>query len=97
MALISTADVEKTAALAKLSFNENEKKDFTEQFNKIIGFVEKITEIDTADISPTTHAVEKSNVTRRDIVQASMPNAEIEKIAPKFRNGSIVVPRIIEH
>ena len=97
MASINIRDVEKTAALAKLSFNENEKVAFAEQFNKIISFVEKITELDTTDIAPTTHAVEKSNVIREDIVRPSLPNRDIEKIAPAFRDGSIVVPRIIEH
>jgi len=97
MASIKIQDVEKTATLAKLSFNESEKEAFTEQFNKILGFVEKITELDTSGIAPTTHAVEKTNVTREDSLVPSMPNQDIEKIAPAFRDNSIVVPRIIEH
>ena len=36
--------VEKTAALAKLKFNEKELKEIIEDFQKIITFVEKIGE-----------------------------------------------------
>ncbi len=97
MAQITTADVEKTAALAKLEFSGEEKNRFVDQFSKIIGFVEKISVLDTEKINPMTHAVEKSNVVRPDSVQESMPNSEIEKISPQFAEGSIVVPKIIEY
>ncbi len=97
MANISEEDVEKTAALAKLEFTGEEKKKFVEQFSKIVGFVEKISELDTKNISPMTHAVEKSNVMREDEVKPSMPLEDIEKNAPKYYDGNIVVPKIIEY
>ena len=97
MAHISIQEVEKVASLAKLEFTGEEKEKFAAQFDKIIGFVEKISELDTGSIEPMTHAVEKSNVFREDKVAPSMPNEEIGKIAPKFLDGSIIVPKIIEY
>jgi len=97
MAEISEADVEKTAALAKLEFSGEEKKKFVEQFSKIVGFVEKISELDTGNVSPMTHAVEKSNVMRDDEEKPSMPPEDIEKNAPKYYDGNIIVPKIIEY
>jgi aspartyl-tRNA(Asn)/glutamyl-tRNA(Gln) amidotransferase subunit C len=97
MGAISVSDVDKSAALSKLEFSGEEKEKFTDQFSKIIGFVQKISELDTRLVEPTTHAVEKKNVLREDIVLPSLLNSEIEKIAPKFAEGSIIVPKIIEY
>lgn len=97
MAEITIGEVEKVAKLAKLDFSGEEKEKFTGQFKKIVGFIEKIGELDTENVEPTTHAVEKKNVLRKDELKPSMPNSEIEGIAPKFMDGSIVVPKIIEY
>jgi aspartyl-tRNA(Asn)/glutamyl-tRNA(Gln) amidotransferase subunit C len=97
MANITVQDVEKTAKLAKLELSHEEAEIFTKQFAEIVGFVEKIAEIETSDVPPTTHAVEKRNVLREDVVKTSMPVSEIEAVAPKAYDGYIVVPRIIEY
>jgi aspartyl-tRNA(Asn)/glutamyl-tRNA(Gln) amidotransferase subunit C len=97
MAKITIQDVEKTASLAKLEFTGEQKEKFAEQFSKIVGFVEKISELDTGNIKPMTHAVEKKNVVRKDEVLPSMPNDDIKGIAPKFSDGNIVVPKIVEY
>lgn len=97
MAQITTADVEKVASLAKLEFSKEEMGKFAGQFSRIIGFVEKIGELDTGNMRPMTHAVEKQNVVRKDEVIPSMPNDEIMSIAPKSMDGSIVVPKVIEY
>lgn len=96
MAEITKQDVEKTARLAKLEFTGEQEEVFASQFSNIVKFVEQIAELDTSDVPPTTHAVEKSNVMRADEVKTSMPMQDIEKIAPQFADGNIVVPRIIE-
>ena len=96
MAEITIKDVETTARLAKLEFSGEEKSKFAEQFSKIIGFVEQISQLNTENVPPTTHAVEKKNVIRQDVVGVSMPVSELEKIAPKSLDGSILVPKIIE-
>lgn len=96
MAQITAAEVEKTAKLAKLQLSHEEAEAFAKQFGRIVGFVEKISTLDTEGIKPTTHAVEKSNVLREDAVKPSMAISEIEAVAPKSFEGSIVVPRVIE-
>lgn len=97
MAQITIADVEKVSGLSKLEFSGEEMEKFSGQFNKIIGFVEKISELDVGAEKPMTHAVEKINVTRDDVVKLSFTSEEIEAVAPKFADGSIIVPKIIEY
>lgn len=94
--MVTLQDVDNTAQLAKLHFSEEEKQKFTEQFNKIVQFVQKIGELDTENVKPTTHAVEKKNVFRDDKVGSSMPIEEFEENAPRYMERSIVVPRVID-
>jgi len=94
MAEITLSDVEKVAKLAKLSFSDEEKEVFLQQFSRIVHFVEKIGELDTEQVPPTTHAVEKWNVLRRDEEGESLPNEEIARLAPRFEEGHIIVPRV---
>jgi len=96
MSHITIEEVKKTAALAKLEFTDEEMVKFTGQFERIIGFVEVIGSLDTDNIKPMTHAVEKNNVLRDDAVKPSMTIEEIESISPEFKDGGIAVPRIIE-
>ena len=88
--------INKTAALAMLELNEEEKKEFTEQLTDIITYVEKINELKTDNVKPADHIIDLNNVFRIDEVGKSIDTDKIEKIAPEFKNGHIVVPKIIE-
>lgn len=93
---INENDIQKVAKLARLELSGEEKEEFSKQLNDIIEYVEKINELDTSGVKPADHIVELSNVFRDDVVQKSIHTAEIEKMAPSFKNGHIVVPKIIE-
>jgi len=93
---INENDIQKVAKLARLELSGEESEEFSRQLNDIIEYVEKINELDTSDVKPADHIIELSNVFREDTVQKSIETSEIEKMAPSFRNGHIVVPRIIE-
>ena len=93
---IEEKDIIKVAKLARLELSPDEMNEFSRQLNGIIQYVEKINELDTSGIEPADHIVEVKNVFRKDIVQESINRSELEKIAPDFRQGHIVVPKIIE-
>lgn len=93
---INENDIQKVAKLARLELSGGEREEFSKQLNDIIEYVEKINELDTSGVKPADHIVELSNVFREDVVQKSIDPAEIEKMAPSFKNGHIVVPKIIE-
>ena len=86
----------KTAILARLELNDEEKKEFAEQLTDIISYVEKINELQTDNVKPADHIIDLSNVFRIDEAGKSLEVDEIEKIAPQFEEGHIVVPKIIE-
>jgi aspartyl-tRNA(Asn)/glutamyl-tRNA(Gln) amidotransferase subunit C len=88
--------IEKTMQLAHLELSADEKSEFTQQLSDILSYVAKINELDTSAVEPTDHIADLKNVFRNDTVIESIDTSEIEKIAPEFTNGHIVVPQIID-
>jgi len=93
---IQESDIIKVAKLARLDLTQDEKNEFSRQLSGIIEYVEKINELDTSSVEAADHIVELNNVVRKDVVKKSIDRAELEKIAPDFADGYIVVPKIIE-
>jgi aspartyl-tRNA(Asn)/glutamyl-tRNA(Gln) amidotransferase subunit C len=95
MAGITIEELEHVARLARLSFSSDELSAFTGQLNDILGYVAKLEELDTGGVTPTTHALQVTNVFRQDEVKPSLPVEEAVANAPEEENGAFVVPRII--
>lgn len=54
---IQIKDVEHVAKLARLNLTDEEKETFTEQLNAILQYAEKLNELDTEGVAPTTHVL----------------------------------------
>lgn len=93
---ISMADVEKVARLARLELTEEEKNLFAGQMDAIIGYVEKIKEIDTDGITPTSYAVPMENAFREDAVKPSIGVEKALENAPRRVDSFFKVPKVIE-
>ncbi len=64
--MIDLEQVRKVAHLARLELTPEEEKSFPAQLNRILDYVEQLSELDTTDIPPTTRAIDVSNVVRQD-------------------------------
>lgn len=93
---VTIKNVEHIAKLAKLEFNEDEKAKFTEQFNEILAFMEKLNELDTSKVEPLSHVIELRNVFREDVVKPSLPTEEALKNAPSKTEKFFKVPKVID-
>ncbi|MDM8213004.1 Asp-tRNA(Asn)/Glu-tRNA(Gln) amidotransferase subunit GatC [Enterococcus hirae] len=93
---INVDQVKHVAQLAKLSFKEEELAGFTEQLSEIISMVEKLEEVDTADVPVTVSVADAVNVLREDVAEAGMSRKELMKNVPESENGFIKVPAIID-
>jgi aspartyl-tRNA(Asn)/glutamyl-tRNA(Gln) amidotransferase subunit C len=92
---VTVQDVEYIAKLAKLEYSEEEKIKFTKQFNTILGYIDKLNELNTDDIEPLSHVIELSNVFREDEVKPSIPREEALKNAPSHSDEFFKVPKVI--
>lgn len=96
MAKITIDEVKHVANLARLAITDEEAEVFSEQLDKIIGFVEQLNELDTDNVEPTTHVLDMKNVFREDVAKPGLPVEEVLKNAPDYEDGQIKVPAIIE-
>jgi aspartyl-tRNA(Asn)/glutamyl-tRNA(Gln) amidotransferase subunit C len=89
-------DVKYVAHLARLALTPDEEKKLGEQLGNILGYIEKLKELDVSNVEPTAHAVPMVNVTRADEIRTSLPHDEALRNAPKQANGLFIVPKIVE-
>ncbi|NQU08490.1 MAG: Asp-tRNA(Asn)/Glu-tRNA(Gln) amidotransferase subunit GatC [Candidatus Abyssubacteria bacterium] len=89
--------IEQVAKLARLSFEEQELTDFISQLNQILEHVEKLNELDTTDVPPTSHMFFTKTPMREDRVREERsPVEELLENAPRRHENYYVVPRVIE-
>jgi aspartyl-tRNA(Asn)/glutamyl-tRNA(Gln) amidotransferase subunit C len=89
-------DVKYVAQLARIALTPEEEKKLGAQLGNILGYIEKLRELDVSGIEPTAHAVPLVNITRPDETGASLTQAEALRNAPRQANGLFIVPKIVE-
>lgn len=93
--MIDREEVRKVANLARLNITEGEEVAFTTQLNSILEYFDQLSELDTSNVLPTTRAIETSNITRADQVNAFPNKKELLKAAPEQQGEFFRVPKII--
>lgn len=89
-------DVSYVAHLARISLSSEEGQKLGAQLGQILGYIEKLNELDVSQVEPTAHAIPLVNVTRPDEIRASLSNEDALRNAPAQANGLFVVPKIVE-
>ena len=92
---ITRAEIERLAKLAKLKFTDAEIEKLTHQLDQIIEYVNKINELDLADVPPMHHVLEVTNVMRDDEVTEGLSQEEVLMNAPARHGGFFSVPKVI--
>jgi len=88
--------VEHIAQLGRLHLSDAEKESLTRDLNNILTYVDKISELDTSNVQPTSHMLPLKNVVRADEVKPS-PGPEVMLAnAPERVDSFFKVPAIIE-
>lgn len=89
-------DVKYVAHLARLKLTPAEEEKLAAQLGNILGYIEKLKEVDVTGVDATAHPFPLVNVTRPDEVRPSLPNEEALRNAPARANGLFLVPKIVE-
>lgn len=92
---LSRDDVRKLALLARLELTDEEVTTLGPQLESILGFVEKLSELDTSDVEPMTTALEVDNRWRDDSVAASLPREQALANAPSSDGEVFLVPPVL--
>jgi len=89
-------DIQYVAHLARLELTPDEEKKFGEQLGHVLGYVEKLKELDVTQVEPTAHAMPLVNVARTDEIFPSLCHEDALRNAPAQANGLFIVPKIVE-
>jgi aspartyl-tRNA(Asn)/glutamyl-tRNA(Gln) amidotransferase subunit C len=96
--MITNADTEHIAKLARLEFSDSEVDQLTGELNNIIGYVDQLNELDVSNVEPLENINEavQTNVFRPDVSEPSLSVEEALLNAPKSADGFFLVPKVIE-
>jgi aspartyl-tRNA(Asn)/glutamyl-tRNA(Gln) amidotransferase subunit C len=94
---VNDALVENLCKLACLEFDPAGKQEIKKDLQKIIGFVEKLNELDLQGVEPLLYMGEATNVLREDIPDAALSRTDALKNAPKADGLYFKVPRVIKN
>jgi aspartyl-tRNA(Asn)/glutamyl-tRNA(Gln) amidotransferase subunit C len=89
-------DIKHVAYLARIALTPDEEKKLASQLGGILGYIEKLKELDVTNVEPTAHAVPMVNVTRADEIRPPLPHEDALRNAPKQANELFIVPKIVE-
>lgn len=92
---VNDALVENLAKLSRLHFNDEEKSAIKTDLERMIGFVEKLNELDTEGVEPLLHMSGNINVLREDTLSGSVSREEGLKNAPSTDGVFFKVPKVI--
>ena len=93
---LDNKQVKEIAYLAKLSVDDSQLEQSTEELNNILNIMEELGEIETGDIEPMAHPLHMSQRLRDDEVSEGDLSKEFQEIAPKTGKSHFLVPTVIE-
>lgn len=92
---VTLKDVDHIATLARLSFTDEERQQFTGQLNTILQYIDKLNTLDTSAVEPLSHTVELENVFRPDVVTPGLTTAQALANAPARTEEFFKVPKVL--
>ncbi|MFH1097401.1 MAG: Asp-tRNA(Asn)/Glu-tRNA(Gln) amidotransferase subunit GatC [Candidatus Desantisbacteria bacterium] len=93
---ITQETVEYIAQLARLELTNPEKEMYACQLTDILTYVSKMSQLDTANILPTSHPIPMENIFREDVIIPSISVKDALANAPQQRDGYFVVPGVLD-
>lgn len=92
---ITPETVRHVALLSRLELAEGEAEKYAGDLDQILHYVEKLKELDTTNVPPTSHSFKMINVFREDVVQPSLTAEEATANAPEAEDNYFKVPAVL--
>ena len=93
---INDALIDKLSDLAKLSFEGEERQKIKQDLEKMIGFVDKLNEVDTAHVEPLVYMTDEYLRLRKDEIGKELPQQEALKNSPVKDSDYFKVPKVLD-
>ena len=92
--MIGEDDVRYVAKLARLRLEPDEAARMAGELAKILAHIDKMSELDMADVPPTAHVLDVVNVTRSDKPRPGLSREDALRNAPAVSDECFRVPRM---
>ncbi|MEN8680804.1 MAG: Asp-tRNA(Asn)/Glu-tRNA(Gln) amidotransferase subunit GatC [Akkermansiaceae bacterium] len=89
-------DVRYVANLARINLSDEEVARYSSQLEDIVGYIEKLGEVDVEGVEPSAHPIEMSNRVRKDEPVSSLPAEGFLQNTPDQSNGQLRVPKVVD-
>jgi aspartyl-tRNA(Asn)/glutamyl-tRNA(Gln) amidotransferase subunit C len=93
---INEAQVRHVAKLSRLKLTDEQISIYTRQLGNILGYIEKLSELDTEGVEPTAHVAPLRSVLRDDVARPGMGVEKVLQNAPDADEDFFRVPRVLE-
>lgn len=94
--IISDETIEYVGILAKLELSDAEKEQAKSDMGRMLDYIDKLGELDTAEVEPMSHVFAVQNVFREDVVTNGDEREQLLSNAPQEKDGMFMVPRTFE-
>jgi len=88
--------IDDLSRLAKLQFDKNSSEKMKEDLDTILGFVEKLSEVNTDDVDPLVFMSEEVNILREDAIANEISQKNALKNAPQKDSDYFKVPTVLK-
>lgn len=93
---ISIEEVEKMASLSMLYVSDEDKRMLQNSLESILSHAQRLNELDTENVQPTTYILKQQNVYREDKTAEHQGREELLRNAPEQEDGYFIVPQVVE-
>jgi len=93
---LSLQEVKHIAELARLELGEAELEHYREQLSRILEYAQRLQEVDTSSIQPTSSVLPARSVLRDDIPKPGLGLETLMQNAPNQEGGQFKVPPILD-
>ncbi len=97
---LTKKEIEKIAELARLELGEKEKEKFAEDLSSVLGYVQKLSEVNIEKVEPITGGTSLESVMRKDdetkCISDSQMREQILRASPNRKDDYFKVPSILE-
>ncbi len=93
---ITEKKIDELAHLSRLQFDEKDKVRIQEDLERILGFCQKLDNLDTSNVEPLVYISNRKEHLREDIVKPSLSKADALLNAPDGDSDYFRVPKVIK-
>ena len=93
---LDSGTVRKVASLARLHLADAEQSRLATQMAEVLGYVDRLREVDTANVEPMAHPADATGTPRADVVTPGLDRDAALANAPKTDGQAFLVPQILD-